>query len=366
MSTATGGRDERRDEIERPEEAAPEAIRQRTDVREALREAGSAEPGGPRLTRRDGLFLALWGAAAAVFGALDLLAGNDVGGFETLDRPLVLHAMLAGCLISAVLAADRAAEAFLIARIESRAARYNARHVRRLVSGICVAALLVTSFFANWKATLASLGILSIVFGLALQAPLSSFFGWLYILLKRPYRVGDRIEINDATGDVIDVGYLDTTLWEFGGKYISGDHPSGRVIKFPNSRVFSNEVYNYSWPLFPYIWNEIRFPVGYDADFPFVARVLQEETAREVGGNMKRRVEVFRDLLSRTPVDRLPVQEEPTVFFRVNDNSWIDATVRYLVSPRNAGNVKTRLMRALLVKVQQHPEKFRFPKGDSR
>jgi small-conductance mechanosensitive channel len=289
-----------------------------------------------------------------------------VGPFERLDQPLFLHVLLAGLLISAVLAADRVVEAFVVSRIESRAFQYNVRRIRRLVAGLAVAVLLVTSFFANWRAAIASLGILSIVIGLALQAPLSSFFAWLYILFKRPYRVGDRIEINDATGDVIDVGYLDTTLWEFGGKYISGDHPSGRVIKFPNSRVFSNEVYNYSWPLFPYIWNEIRFPVGYDADFSFVARVLQEETAREVGKNMKSRVEVFRDLLSRTPVDRLPVQEEPTVFFRVNENSWIDATVRYLVSPRNAGTVKNRLMRALLARIQEHPDKFRFPKGDSR
>ncbi len=366
MSSAAGSPDEPQIEEQRPEETPPEAIRHREDVREALRQAGTEEPSASRLTRRDRFFFAGLTLAALLFGAIYLLGDNDIGGFEKLDEPLALHILLAGLLISGVLIADRLVDALIVSKIENRASQYNVRRVRRLVTALAVVALVVTSFFANWRATLASLGILSIVFGLALQAPLSSFFGWIYILVKRPYRVGDRIEINDATGDVIDVGYLDTTLWEFGGKYISGDHPSGRVIKFPNSRVFSNEVYNYSWPLFPYIWNEIRFPVGYDADFPFVSRVLQEETAREVGRNMKSRVEVFRELLSRTPVDRLPVQEEPTVFFRVNENSWIDATVRYLVSPRNAGNVKSGLMRALLEKIQEHPEKFRFPKGDSR
>ena len=39
--------------------------------------------------------------------------------------------------------------------------------------------------------------------------------------VRQPFRVGDRIQIAEATGDVIDVGYLDTTLWEFGGKYLS-------------------------------------------------------------------------------------------------------------------------------------------------
>ena len=72
-----------------------------------------------------------------------------------------------------------------------------------------------------------------------------------FILVRRPYRIGDRIKIDDATGDVIDVGYLDTTLWEFGGQLLSTDHPSGRVIRFPNEKVLDSIIYNYSWPLFP-------------------------------------------------------------------------------------------------------------------
>jgi len=87
------------------------------------------------------------------------------------------------------------------------------------------------------------------------------FIGWIYILVRKPYRVGDRIRIDDSTGDVIDVGYLDRTLWEFGGEYLSTDHPSGRLIKFPNAKVLSTSIYNYSWPLFPYVWNEIKFVV---------------------------------------------------------------------------------------------------------
>src|SRR5439155_1236689 len=84
----------------------------------------------------------------------------------------------------------------------------------------------------------------------------------LYFLVRRPYQVGDRVKIGDATGDVIDVGYLDTTLWEFGGDYLSTDHPTGRVIRFPNEKVLDTMVWNYSWPLFPYVWNEIKFQIA--------------------------------------------------------------------------------------------------------
>jgi small-conductance mechanosensitive channel len=78
-------------------------------------------------------------------------------------------------------------------------------------------------------------------------------------------------------------GYLDTTLWEFGGQYLSTDHPSGRLIKFPNEKVLDELVYNYSWPLFPYIWNEVKFQIGYNADLEFIASTMQKITEEELG-----------------------------------------------------------------------------------
>ena len=128
--------------------------------------------------------------------------------------------------------------------------------------------------------------------------------------MREPYRVGDRIKIGNATGDVLDVNYLDTTLWEFGGDYLSNEHPSGRIIKFPNSTVLSSPVYNYTRPLFPYIWNEIRFQVAYNADLEFVSK-----TMREVGEAMMKQVAVFREILAQTPVNHLEVQERPVVLF---------------------------------------------------
>src|SRR5207244_1468927 len=142
---------------------------------------------------------------------------------------------------------------------------------------------------------LTALGVGSIIVGLAVQTPMTSFIGWIYVLIRQPYRVGDRIKIDDATGDVIDLSYLDTTLWEFGGQYLSGDHPSGRIIKFPNSKVLNSIVYNYSWPLFPYIWNEIRFNVGYESDLEFIAQTMQRITEEELGEAMLERVGKYRE-----------------------------------------------------------------------
>ena len=220
--------------------------------------------------------------------------------------------------------------------------------------------------FVNWYGALTALGIGSIIIGLAVQTPAKSFIAWIYILIRQPFRVGDRIKIGDATGDVIDVGYLDTTLWEFGGQYISGDHPSGRVIRFPNEKVLDEIVWNYSWPLFPYIWNEIKFQIAYQSDLKFVSETMQRVVEEEIGKEMSERVEVYREVLARTPVDELQVRGHPRVIFRVDEVTWVDAIVRYLVPPREAGPIKSRLIPKLLAALNAAPQKVMFPKGDAR
>lgn len=190
------------------------------------------------------------------------------------------------------------------------------------------------------RTALVSIGVFSLILGFALQTPITSFIGWIYLLVRQPYRVGDRIQIGTAMGDVIDVSYLDTTLWEFGGPYLSTQHPSGHVIKFPNSMVLSQIVYNYRWPLFPYIWNEIKFEVAYDSDLEFITRTMQVVVEQDLGEQMIDLVQVYRELLRQTPVDELEIQERPVVHFRASENTWLEATVRYLVHPKNRAKSK--------------------------
>ncbi len=269
-------------------------------------------------------------------------------------------------LIVLVLGLARAVSVYALGSIEDASTRFTLQRVLHLVVAVLIALIAASIIFVNWYAALTALGIGSIIIGLAVQTPMKSFIAWIYIVVRQPYRVGDRIKIDDATGDVIDVGYLDTTLWEFGGQYISGDHPSGRLIKFPNEKVLDELVYNYSWPLFPYIWNEIKFHVAYNSDLEFISSTMQKITQEELGEEMMKRVNVFRDLLARTPVDELEVREQPRVIFRVSENTWLEAIVRYVVSPREAGRVKTRLIKKLLAALNAAPEKVMFPAGNAR
>jgi small-conductance mechanosensitive channel len=344
-----------------------EAISEKPDVRKELQRTTGEKPRQKLKARgRDKFWFGTYALILAGCVVLFLLLGANL---VPLPQPTVdaLRRILRGAaLIVVVLAIAKAASVYALGRIEDASTRFTLQRVVQLIVALFIALIVVSIIFVNWYAAVAALGIGSIIIGLAVQTPMKSFIAWIYILIRQPYRVGDRIKIGDATGDVIDVGYLDTTLWEFGGQYLSTDHPSGRVVRFPNEKVLDEMVWNYSWPLFPYIWNEIKFQIAYQSDLKFVADTMQQIVEKELGEEMMKRVEVFRELLARTPVDELEVRSHPRVIFRVDEITWIDAIVRYLVSPREAGSVKTRLIPKLLAALNAEPERVMFPKGDAR
>ncbi|MEP6685734.1 MAG: mechanosensitive ion channel family protein [Verrucomicrobiota bacterium] len=341
-----------------------EEISKQPDVREAL-----AETTGKKVVKaqaKDKFWFLTHILLLIGCGILYYLVGSRFLPLPPTYIDLLRRIVRGAVLIILLLAIAQAVSVYGIGRVVDSATRYTLKRIARLIVGLLIALIAISVLFVNWYTALISVGFVSVIVGLSVQMPMSSFIGWIYILVRRPYRVGDRIKIDDATGDVIDVSYIDTTLWEFGGQYLSTDHPSGRIIKFPNSKVLNTMVYNYSWPLFPYVWNEVKFQIAYQSDLEFVAKTMQRIVEEEIGEEMIERVGVYRDLLARTPVDELEVREHPRVIFRADEVTWIDAIVRYLVPPREAGSIKSRLIPKLLAALNASPDKVMFPKGDAR
>ena len=344
-----------------------EEISEKPEVRKELQRAtGEKARRKVKARGRDKFWFVTHALILAGCAVLYLLLGTKLIPLLQPTVDVARRVLRGAVLIVVVLGLARAVSVYALGSIEDASTRFTLQRVLHLIVAVLIALIAASIIFVNWYAALTALGIGSIIIGLAVQTPMKSFIAWIYIVVRQPYRVGDRIKIDDATGDVIDVGYLDTTLWEFGGQYISGDHPSGRLIKFPNEKVLDELVYNYSWPLFPYIWNEIKFHVAYNSDLEFISSTMQKITQEELGEEMLKRVNVFRDLLARTPVDELEVREQPRVIFRVSENTWLEAIVRYVVSPREAGRVKTRLIKKLLAALNAAPEKVMFPAGANR
>ena len=287
---------------------------------------------------------------------------EDVAGIPI--KPLAINLLLA--LSIALLAAGTYLFTYraIRRRMDDKRRQHNARNVLRL-SFVTVALVgVLGALTEQWLGVLFSLGVVGFAITFALQQPLFSFMGWFYIMVKKPYQVGDRIAIEGSKGDVADVDYLVTTLWEIDGELVASNQPSGRIITVPNSVVLSSHVKNYTRDEFPFVWNEIEIQVAYETDLEFARERMATVADDFLGEEMARRIERYRSQLAETPVE-LDVQERPTVNV-VQDESWVTLRLRYLVHPRRGQRTKNELYERVLAAFNEHPEQVKFPVGRSR
>ena len=118
------------------------------------------------------------------------------------------------------------------------------------------------------------LGLLSAGLAIALRDPVANFAGWVYILAKRPFTLGDRIQAGEHAGDVIDISVFQFTLMEI-GNWVDAEQSTGRVVHLPNSVVFTQALANYSKG-FKYIWNEIPVLITFESNWLKAKAILQE------------------------------------------------------------------------------------------
>lgn len=298
--------------------------------------------------------------------ALHFLLRLNIFGVFASYLPMLKRISLAAFFVFIIMGTSRYAQALLAKHSRSAAIRYNLVRLIRILALLAVFIVVISFLFENWYTAAVSLGIFSLILGFALQTPISSFIGWLYIIIRTPYKVGDRIQIGAFKGDVVEIGYLDTTLWEFGGDYLTNDLPSGRLIRFPNTLVLEAEVYNYSWRKFPYIWNEIPFHIAYESDLAYVETVLREVAREELGPGTEEKVKELKLLVQETAVDELVIREYPFVTFRTNANTWIEAAVNYLVDPKQAATLRNKIVKKSLIRLLEQPDKVMFPKSNAR
>lgn len=182
-------------------------------------------------------------------------------------------------------------------------------------------------------------------------------------MLKRPYAVGDRVKIGDSKGDVIEVDFLVTTLWEVNGDLVSTHQPSGRVVTVPNSVVLSSQVVNYT-TLVDHVWNELSVQVAFETDLGFARQTMVDVADDYLGDAMAREIDDYRERLAETAVE-LEVQDRPTVNV-VQRESWVELRLRYLVHPRRGARTRNVLYERILERFNASPERVKFPVSRNR
>lgn len=164
---------------------------------------------------------------------------------------------------------------------------------------------------------------------ISMREALLSMLGWLHLIVRTPYKNGDRIEVRGIQGDVVDVRLLHTTLMEIGG-WVDADQSTGRLVHIPNHWVFLDGVYNYTLG-FNYIWNELPFTVTFRSDWQRAQEQILDianETVKSVEEQASRQIQqTAQEYLVHYSI------LTPYVYVNVVENG-IRLTLRYLCEPR--------------------------------
>ena len=268
--------------------------------------------------------------------------------------PVIKNLSMSLFLIAVIFLLSKIAARIINTQTHNEGDRYNLLRITRFLA-IVFSLIVASSFlFQNWYTAAFSFGLISLVLGFALQAPIASFIAWTYLVFRRSYLVGDRIQIKDFRGDVIEISYLDTTILECSGDYLVNDRRSGRVIRFPNSLILREEIINYSGPDAPFIWNETALQVAFSSDLQFVEDCLLEASLRD-----------FNERYPKLSKDK-PTLWAPAVYFRVNGYAWMEAVISYPVEPEDTTGRRNRILKYALVLLNDGPDKVQFPKGTLR
>jgi small-conductance mechanosensitive channel len=173
------------------------------------------------------------------------------------------------------------------------------------------------------------LGLLTAGLAIALQDPIVNLAGWLFILWRRPFAVGDRIQIGDHQGDVIDIRVFQSTILEI-GNWVHADQSTGRVIHIPNGKVFRETQANFT-QAFAYIWNEIPVLVTFESDWRRAKGLLEEIAVRHALHLSAAAEEEIRAAARQFMI--FYTKLSPAVYTSVAD-SGVTLTIRYLCDPR--------------------------------
>ena len=215
--------------------------------------------------------------------------------------------------------------------------------------------LLVIIIGAIWINTVHSLatflGLATAGLAIALQSPIVNLAGWLFILLRRPFEVGDRIQIGQHAGDVIDIRFYQFTINEI-GNWVDADQSTGRVIHIPNGMVFKEPQANFNQG-FTHIWHEIGVMVTFESNWEkakeILNSILKEHTEHLTKAAAMRLTEASKKFMifysNLTPI----------VYTSVKD-SGVMLTMRYLCNPKKRRGTSHAIWEDVLRQFAQHDD----------
>ncbi len=261
-----------------------------------------------------------------------------------LGSSIHFHTVLSLLVILSAVAILRILSKITDQRIKNPTKRYMTRKTYTYtVVAICIIVLL-NIWIEGQSGIGAYLGLVSAGLAIALKDPLTNLAAWLFIAGRKPFVIGDRIQIGEHAGDVIDLRPFAFSLLEI-GNWVDADQSTGRIIHIPNGLVFTCALANYAQG-FNFIWNEIPITITFESDWQDAEKLLgdiakqhsaihDQQAEREVRKAARKFLIYFRHLT-------------PIVWTSVVDQG-VTLTIRYLCDPRKRRSSESQIWKDILI-----------------
>lgn len=183
-----------------------------------------------------------------------------------------------------------------------------------------------------------------------------NIFGWMYVVIRQPFKLANRIQVGDLTGDVIDIRIFETTLMET-KKRDEGGLTTGRVLHVPNMIFLTTPMANASKE-FIFNWNELIVHLSHDSNWKKAKKILQKIADNHIE-NLSRDVKEMKAF--HTEYMSLIENIKHEIFIETNENHII-MKLRYLIEPRSSGKITSYLWEKILDEFEKHND-INFHRG---
>jgi len=235
-------------------------------------------------------------------------------------------------------------------RVADPESRYGLSKATAYLGGAVGLLIVLKVWFSGITGLATYFGLLSAGLAIALQDPVINLAGWLFIIIRRPLQVGDRIQIGPHCGDVVDIRLFRFIMLEI-GHWVNAEQSTGRVLHVPNGWVFKHPIANYDGG-FGYIWNELEILVTFESDWrkakDLATRIVTEHAEHLSEDALQRLEEVAHNFHIKFS------KVTPVVWTSVAE-SGVRLTMRYLCKPRDRRRSATTIWEALLDALDEEP-----------
>ncbi|OHD12129.1 MAG: mechanosensitive ion channel protein MscS [Spirochaetes bacterium GWD1_27_9] len=254
---------------------------------------------------------------------------ENILNVKWLNQVILLKIIFSGLIIFVLWLIHFLIQKIIWKKTDNIQTRYIWRKITNYSIVIFNALILGSIWITDFKQIGTFLGLLSAGIAISLKDLIINVAGWIFILTRRPFTIGDRIQIGENAGDVIDIRFFQFTLMEI-GNWVDSDQSTGRIIHIPNGKIFTDPVANYNKG-FEFIWNEIPVLVTFESNWQKAKTILQQVVLRNAEDLNSSAREKIKEASKRFMI--LYSNLTPFVYTSTKE-SGVLLSIRYLCKPR--------------------------------